>query len=170
MHLSKSMPGCSKSEVTIRTTTTQPPGFTPELPQTEVLADAAGENPAYCVFIYWMTTRPRLPTPHLPKTTALESSMESHMYFLSMLCMKTCRTQNPDIPRADRGGAAHGGAAARCGVGRDADGTVRPEDNRPFLPSGASQIAVLNDPSEARTNKTLCKPMGEQNPRLTRGR
>ena len=50
--------------------------------------------------------------------------------------VKTCRIQNPDIPRAGRGGAAHGGAAGRCGVGRDADGSVRPEDNRSFCPPG----------------------------------
>ena len=30
---------------------------------------------------------------------------------------KTCRIQNPDIPRACRGGAAHGGAAGWSGAG-----------------------------------------------------
>ena len=43
----------------------------------------------------------------------------------------TCRIQNPDTSQADRGGAAHGGAAGRCGVGRNADGSVRQENNRP---------------------------------------
>ena len=49
-----------------------------------------------------------------------------------------CRTKNPDIPRTGRGGAAHGGVAGRCGVGRDADGTVRPEDKPSLLPFEAS--------------------------------
>ena len=35
--------------------------------------------------------------------------------------------------------------------------------------SKASSTPVLNDSSEARTSEILCKPMGEQNPRLTRG-
>ena len=45
-----------------------------------------------------------------------------------------CRIRNPDIPRAGRVGAAHGGAAGRGRAGRDADRTVHPGDNRPLHP------------------------------------
>ena len=47
--------------------------------------------------------------------------------------MQTCSIKNPDIPRAIRGGAAHGGAA-RGRAGWDADGSVRPENNRTSYP------------------------------------
>ena len=45
------------------------------------------------------------------------------------------------MPRAGRGGAAHGRAAGRGGAGRgragrDADGPARPGDNRPSRPPG----------------------------------
>ena len=47
----------------------------------------------------------------------------------------TCRIQNPDIPRAGRGGpSTAGGGAGRGGAGRDADGSVRPGYNRPSGP------------------------------------
>ena len=36
-----------------------------------------------------------------------------------------CRIQKPDIPRAGRGGAAHGGAAGRGGAGQDGTPTGR---------------------------------------------
>ena len=39
----------------------------------------------------------------------------NHCYFPDMFC--TCRIQNPDIPRAGRVGAAHGGAAGRGRAG-----------------------------------------------------
>ena len=37
----------------------------------------------------------------------------------------TCRIQNPDIPRAGRGSAAHGGAAGWGGAGQNGTPTVR---------------------------------------------
>ena len=40
------------------------------------------------------------------------------------------------MPRAGRGGLAHGGAARRCAVEWDADETIRKEDNRPFCSPG----------------------------------
>ena len=49
---------------------------------------------------------------------------------------RICRIQNPDIPRAGRGGVARM-AEWRGEQGRaeqDADGTVRPGRNRPFDP------------------------------------
>ena len=39
--------------------------------------------------------------------------------------IQTCRTPNPDIPQAGRGGAAHGGAAGRGGDGQDGTPTGR---------------------------------------------
>ena len=56
-------------------------------------------------------------------------------------------------------------------VGRDADGSVRPEDSHPLCPpaSEESKTTVLNDPSGARTKDIFCKPMEEYNNRLTRG-
>ena len=51
-----------------------------------------------------------------------------HKIQLSVPPYKTCRVQNPDIPRAGRGGAAHGGEAFNgAGAGRgaaDEEGTV----------------------------------------------
>ena len=45
---------------------------------------------------------------------------------LGMPCWsKACRIQNPDIPRAGRVGAAHGGAAGRGGAGQDRTPTDR---------------------------------------------
>ena len=65
---------------------------------------------------------------------------------------------NPDIPRAGRGGAAHSGAQ-RGRSGGEADGSVRPGDNRPpfaLQDSWASQKTFLNDFSETRTKEILC--------------
>ena len=39
--------------------------------------------------------------------------------------IKTCRVQNPDIPRAGRGGAAHGAAAGPGWAGPEGMSTVR---------------------------------------------
>ena len=61
------------------------------------------------------------------------------------------------------------GAARRGRAGRDADGSIRPGEQPSLLPSGAFEDNVLNDLSEARTMEILCKPMEEQNQRLTRG-
>ena len=36
-----------------------------------------------------------------------------------MKIQQTCRTQNPDIPRAGRDGAAYGKAAGQSGAGQD---------------------------------------------------
>ena len=41
------------------------------------------------------------------------------------ILITTCRAQNPDIPRAGRGGPAHGEAAGRDGVRWDETLTIR---------------------------------------------
>ena len=57
--------------------------------------------------------------------------------------IQICRTQNPHIPRAGRGGAAHSGVAGRGGAVWDADGSVCPERTVPF---------ALQDMEETCTN------------------
>ena len=82
----------------------------------------------------------------------------------------TCRIQNPDIPRAGRGGVAHGGPARSGWAGREGTSTVRlaPATSVPGAHQG-TKATVLNVSSEARTKEFLCKPVEKQNPRLTRG-
>ena len=79
----------------------------------------------------------------------------------------TCRVQNPDIPRAGRVRAAHGGAAGPSRTGRRRIGP--PRGRTSLLPSRVPKTTVLNVSSEARTIKFRCKPTEEQNPRLTTG-
>ena len=74
----------------------------------------------------------------------------------------TCRIQNPDIQRAGRVGA-HGGAARRGRAEHFAQETSVPRAPK------ASKTRLLNISPEARRSKILCKPMEEQNPRLTTG-
>ena len=66
---------------------------------------------------------------------------------------------------------------ARQGSARRSDGEVRDRTGRreigsprrqpSLLPCRASKTVVLNDSSEARTKKILCKPLEEQSVRLT---
>ena len=62
--------------------------------------------------------------------------------------LRTCRIQNLDIPRAGRGGAAHGGAAVRSGAGQDGTQTGRfaQETTFPLAPktTRAWRTTVLN--------------------------
>ena len=71
---------------------------------------------------------------------------------------KTCRFQNPGIPRAGRVGAAHGGAAGRGEAEQDGTPTGRfaqeTTDLCAFLDSRASRTTVLNVSSQARTQET----------------
>ena len=68
-----------------------------------------------------------------------------------------------------RSGVRRRGGAGRGGAGRNAGGTVRPGGKPILLPPRASKTTVLIDPPEARTNAIPCKPMGQQNIRLTTG-
>ena len=77
------------------------------------------------------------------------------------------RTQNPDIPRAGPGGAAHGDAAGKGGAGLDAGGSVRPGNNPTFLFPKASKTNVLSVFPEARTHDFLCKPLGDHDGRVS---
>ena len=81
-----------------------------------------------------------------------------------------CRIQNPDIPRAERFGAAQSRAAGRGGTRQDRTPRVGSPRTQPsLLPPKASKTIVLNVSSEARTKESLCKPKEEHNERLTRG-
>ena len=82
----------------------------------------------------------------------------------------TCRVQNPVIPQAGRGGAAHGGAAGPGRAGQDGTPTGRfAQETTVPLARQCIEDTCLNDSPEVRTKEILCKPMAEQNPRLTRG-
>ena len=61
------------------------------------------------------------------------------------------------------GGARWGGLAGR------ARQVCSRRTQTSLVPSRASKTNVLNVSPEARTKEFLCKPMGEQSPRLTRG-
>ena len=92
-------------------------------------------------------------------------------YYISCIC----RIQNPDIPRAGRVGAAHGGAAGRGGAGQHGTPTDRFAQEITVLRTlqgtvcNCSERFFLNDSSEARTSEIPCKPIEEQKPRLTSG-
>ena len=75
----------------------------------------------------------------------------------------TCRVQNPDIPRAGRGGAAHGRA------GRDVDGSVRRGDIRPSCPPEYRRRLSRTSLRKHEQSNSYLKPTEEQNPRLTPG-
>ena len=62
---------------------------------------------------------------------------------------------------AGRGGAGRGGSGRRQ--------VCSPSRQLSHLPSWESKTTVLDDFSETRTNEILCKPIEEQNPRLTTG-
>ena len=79
----------------------------------------------------------------------------------------TCRVQNPDIPRASRV-EEHDEMVGRDRKRLFANRTVRLEKN-PSSHSLKHRRHVLNVSPEARTSEILCKPMEEQNPRLTTG-
>ena len=56
----------------------------------------------------------------------------------------SCQIQNPDIPRAGRGGAWLSGRAGRGGAGQGADGSVRPANYWPSCsPAHRKQLVKL---------------------------
>ena len=84
-----------------------------------------------------------------------------------MTCMKqtykdTCRLQNPDIPRAGQGGAAHGNALGRGGARQDRTPTVR----------SAQEKTILLAPQEIEDNcpEGLFGSTNKRNPMQTDGR
>ena len=86
----------------------------------------------------------------------------------------TCRVQNPNLPRAGRGGAAHGGAAGRGGVGRiraelNADGSVRPGDNRPVCLLGHRRQLLCMILWKHEQTKSYVNRWVNKNVRLTTG-
>ena len=83
--------------------------------------------------------------------------------FSCYACPGISRIQNPDIPRAGWGWAAHCGA-----VGQDGTPTGRLAQETPIpLAPRASKTTVLDVYSDARTNEILCKTVEEHNDRLT---
>ena len=63
-----------------------------------------------------------------------------------------------------------GRTARRRGSGRTAcQQNCSPRRQASFAPSKASKTRRLHDSPEARTSEILCKPMEDQNPRLTTG-
>ena len=82
------------------------------------------------------------------------------------LLIAPCRIQDPNIPRAGRVGAAHGGA----GPGRTGRRRIGSSWKQPSLVlPRASSTYVLNASPGARTSEILCKPVEEPNPLLTSG-
>ena len=72
----------------------------------------------------------------------------------------TCRIQKPDIPRAGRDGAAHGGTARWGRAGRMPGRRVGPPRRPPTLvPSRRSNKIILGVSLEGRTKETLCNPV-----------
>ena len=85
-------------------------------------------------------------------------------------CRASFHLSNPK-PGHTTGGsgrAGHGGAAERGEPGRVGRRRVCSRRTQPSLvPSRASKTTVLNTSSEAQTGEILCKPLEDQNPRLT---
>ena len=83
--------------------------------------------------------------------TGNQTGYQSHQLLI-------CRIPNPDIPRAGRGGAAHGGALGRCGgrTGRQRVGSPRKqEDKKTTVPLALRGMEdnCSNVFSEARTDR-----------------
>ena len=84
---------------------------------------------------------------------------------------RTGRIQNPNIPREGRYGAAHGGTKGPGGNGQHKTPTGQfAQEKQLLLLSRRWENDLLSVSLEAQTKETLCKPMEEQNPPLTRGR
>ena len=82
----------------------------------------------------------------------------------------TCRVQNPDTQRAGRVGTAQGGRRGGATLGRTRCRHFgRLGSHRPSGPPAHCKTTVLNVSSQARTKEILCKPLREQNVRLTTG-
>ena len=83
---------------------------------------------------------------------AMDKAMPSAEKYIAACCpdgenhamgqYANCRIQNPDIPRAGPGGAAHGGAAGRSGAGQSGTPTGRfaQETTVPSAPQGFQGI------------------------------
>ena len=84
------------------------------------------------------------------------------------LFIRTCRIQNPDIPRAGRGGAVHSGPAGWTGRGKTKRGRAGSPRKQPSLFSSRASRTNPNVSPKARTNEFLCKPMQEKT-QLTTG-
>ena len=74
-------------------------------------------------------------------------------------------------PGHTTGGSGRGARrAGGAGSGRTGcQQNCSPKRKASLAPSKATKTRRLNVPPEARTSEIVCKPMGEQNPRLTRG-
>ena len=82
----------------------------------------------------------------------------------------TCRIQNPDIPRAGRVRAAHGGAAGRDRAEQDGAPTDRFAQEVTFPRTSQGIVRTCPDRLFRRqTSEILCKPMVERKPRLASG-
>ena len=81
----------------------------------------------------------------------------------------TCRAQNPDIPQAGRGGAAHGGVLGWGEARQDGTPTGRfaQEITDPLAPQGVEETCP--ERLSGSTIKRNPKPMGEHSGRLTSG-
>ena len=83
--------------------------------------------------------------PVLQVASYKQPSWEPFSFSFTSRVFLTCRIQNPDIPRAGRGGAAHG----RAGRGRRRFGS--PRRHLSLVPTRVPKTTVLNVSSEART-------------------
>ena len=92
------------------------------------------------------------------------------------LCMKRVYSFNLSSPKPEhtpsgsvRGGARRDSEAGQERAAQDADGTVRPGKNSPPYPPDDGRLTSWVCPWKHEQRKFLCKPMEEQNPRLTTG-
>ena len=131
---------------------------------------AAPTRPARCVSGFW--TRQVLDSTGISHAALLRVSSLALLLCPALLRLYfTCRIQNPDIPRAGRYGAAHGGTAGPGG-----DGQHRTPTTGLFAKEKTNSLTLrrwkndlLGVPLEEGTREILCKPTEEQNPRLNRG-
>ena len=100
-----------------------------------------------------------VPIPRGRKTAVLDypAGEQSHTTLCKPVESKT-RTYNGRVESGRTAGR-------RGGVGQNSS----PRRQAALVPSKATKTRRLNVPPEARTSEIVCKPMGEQSPRLTRG-
>ena len=133
--------------------------------RTDAFGSGSRKDEGSCLGRPALRTAPRPAPPHpAPPRPPLPVGCPGFRFDKSVFC----RTKNPDILWAGRVGAAHGGAAGRGGAGHYGTPTDRfAKETTVTRVSLASKTTVLNASSGARTKEILCKPIEEQNQRLT---
>ena len=117
--------------------------------------------------------RPELAGPAPPGHPAARRPARTRLWYIRVLDSPNKKEYKPNLkPGHTTSGSGRSGArpCGRAMPGRRGRRWVGSPGKQPsFLPSRASKTTVLNVSPEARTSEISCKPMEEQNSRLTTG-